>query len=161
MGLSRFPSVMQTAVEAILQTADALRFVRDTQGDLPWVYLDAVQNGLRASKVGTYAVLAEAAKQPQSAEAYMASLGGPETLAEFQAKAVQVEIAAAAWNAFLAGFIETLPHSALIAIVVQSYDDIRTKHIEHPGYIPAAEAVAVRTSSTLTDLIAAFEAVGA
>ncbi|MBL4929342.1 hypothetical protein [Fuscibacter oryzae] len=152
---------MQQAVDAILQTAESLRFVRDTQGDLPWMYLDAVQNGLRASKVATYAVFAEAPKQLAFAEQHMASIGGPASIAEYQAKAVQVEIAASAWNAFLTGFVEGLPHTALIAIVVQSYDNIQTKHIERPGFIAAAEAAALRAAPELAALIAAFEAVGA
>lgn len=161
MGLSRFPTVMQGAVDSILQTADALRYVRDAQGDLPWHYLDSIQNGLRASKVATYATFAEAAKQPQAAESYMASMGGPKTIADYQAKAYGVEVAAAAWNRMLAEFVAALPHSALISVVVQSYDGIETKHLERPGFIATAEAAPLRASPELAALVAAFEAVGA
>lgn len=161
MGLSRFPAVMDAAVAAVLQTAEAMRYVRDAQGDLMWSALDDIQTGLRRSKISTYATFAEAAKQPQAAEAHMASLGGPESIAEYQVKAAGVEQAAAAWNAWLAGYLVTLPPSALIGMVVYSTDDIETKHIERPAFIPGALAAPLRASAELAALITAFEEVGA
>lgn len=95
MGLSRFPAVMDAAVEAVLTTTEALRYVRDARGDLLWSSLDAVQDGLRRAKLTTYATFDEAEKQPQAAEAHMASLGGPATIAAYKAKAIAVEMAAA------------------------------------------------------------------
>ncbi len=161
MGLSRFPAVMDAAVEAVLQTAEAMRYVRDARGDLLWASLDAVQDGLRRSKVTTYATFAEAAKQPQSAEAHMASLGGPSTIAAYQAKAVVVEAAAAAWNAWLAGYLATLPTGSLVGMVIRSQDGIDTKHIEWATFIPGDLAAPLRASAQLAALITAFEAVGA
>jgi glutathione S-transferase len=161
MGLSRFPAVMDAAVEAVLQTAEAMRYVRDAQGDLLWSSLDDIQTGLRRAKVTTYATFAEAAKQPASAEAHMASLGGPPTIAAYQAKAAGVEQAAAAWNAWLAAYLVTLPPSALIAVVIHTNDGIETKHIERRAFIPGALAAPLRASAELAALIEAFEEVGA
>lgn len=161
MGLSRFPAVMDAAVEAVLQTAEAMRYVRDAQGDLMWSSLDDIQTGLRRAKLTTYATFAEAAKQPISAEAHMASLGGPASIADYQAKAVGVEMAAAAWNAWLAGYLVTLPPSALISVVIHAGDGIETKHIERPAFIPGDLAAPLRASAELAALIEAFEEVGA
>lgn len=161
MGLSRFPAAMDAAIDAVRQTGDALRYVRDAQGDLMWSSLDDIQNGLRRAKVTTYATFAEAAKQPLAAEAHMTSLGGPETIADYQAKALVVEQAAAGWNAWLAGFLGSLPSSALISIVIHAHDGIETKHIEQPPFIAATLAAPLRASAELAALIAAFEAVGA
>lgn len=161
MALSRFPAVMDAAVAAVLQTAEAMRHVRDAQGDLMWSSLDDIQTGLRRSKATTYATFAEAAKQPQAAEAHMASLGGPATIADYQSKAMVVEQAATAWNAWLSGFLGSLPSSALISVVVYSTDGIETKHIERPSYIPGALAAPLRASAELAALIDAFEEVGA
>ncbi|WP_395541526.1 hypothetical protein, partial [Neotabrizicola sp. sgz301269] len=155
MGLSRFPAVMDAAVAAVLQTAEAMRYVRDAQGDLMWSSLDDIQTGLRRAKQTTYATFAEAAKQPVAAEAHMASLGGPETIADYQVKAAGVEQAAAVWNAWLAGYLVTLPPSVLIGMVVYSTDGIETKHIERPAFIPGALAAPLRASAELAALIAA------
>lgn len=161
MALSRFPAMMDAAVEAVLQTAEAMRYVRDARGDLLWSSLDAVQDGLRRAKVTTYATFAEAAKQPAAAEAHMASLGGPATIAAYQAKAVAVEVAAAAWNAWLAGYLATLPTGSLIGMVTNGADGIETRHIEWAAFIPGDLAAPLRASAQLAALIAAFEAVGA
>jgi hypothetical protein len=161
MALSRFPAAMDAAIEAVRQTGDALRYVRDAQGDLMWSSLDDIQTGLRRSKATTYATFAEAAKQPQAAEAHMASLGGPATIADYQAKAIVVEQAAAAWNSWLAAYLVTLPSSVLIGMVVYSTDGIETKHIERPAFIPASSAAPLRASAELAALIDAFEEVGA
>ena len=161
MGLSRFPIVMDAAVVAVRETAEALRYVRDARGDLMWSSLDAIQDGLRRAKLTTAATFAEAAKQPAAAEAHMASIGGPKSIAAYHAKAVAVEMAAAAWNGWLTGYLATLPNSALISVVVMSYDGIETKHIERPAFIPGDLAEPLRAAGQLVALIEAFEAVGA
>lgn len=159
--LSRFPTVMQSAVEAVIKTADALRYVRNTSGDLTWRSIDAIQEGLRESKITTYATFAEAAKQPASSEAYMASMGGPQTLTDYQAKAAGIEIAAHNWNAFLRTWVASIPHEMLIGVVTASVNGIETKHIERPAFVGAEHAMSLRASPELQALIEAFEAVGA
>ena len=161
MGLSRFPAVMDAAVEAVLKTADAMRHVRDARGDLLWSALDAMQDGLRQSKATTYATFVDATKQPESAEAHLKSLGGPATLADYQDKAVAVELAAASWNHWLQSYLGTLPATTLIGLVVRSDNGVETKHIERGYFIPAELAAPLRACPQLAALINAFEAVGA
>lgn len=161
MGLSRFPTVMAGAADAVIATAAALRRVRDSAGDLPFRDLDAIQDGLRAAKVSTFAAFAEAAKQPAAAEAFMANMGGPPSLAAYRAAAGAIEVAAAGWNAFLAAWLSGLPRESLIAIVVRSYDGIETKHVERPAFVAAEVAAPLRASAQLAALVAAFESVGA
>lgn len=161
MGLSRFPAVMSDAVEAVLTTAEAMRYVRDARGDLLWSSLDDIQDGLRRAKLTTYATFAEAAKQPAAAEAHMASVGGPATIAAYQAKAMAVEVAAAGWNAWLAGYLATLPTGSLIGIVVDARDGVETERIEWAAFIAGDLAAPLRASAQLAALIGAFEAVGA
>lgn len=159
--LSRFPNVMQSAVEAVLQTADALRHVKNSSGDLTWYALESIQNGLRQSKVTTYATFEEAAKQPANAEAYMAAMGGPQTLADYQEKAMKIEIAAAAWNSYLSRWLEGIPHEMLIGMITINANGISTRHIERPAFIGEVYAQQLRASPELGALVSAFEAVGA
>lgn len=161
MVLSRFSSVMPSAVDAVLSTAEALRHVRDTQGDLPWWALDRVQDGLLQAKESCLAALSEGQRQPVTSEAFMASLGGPETLADFQAKIQACEIAAVAWNAALGSLLSSLAADEVIALVRRGGGIMATSHIERVPFLTQARADTIRQSQELTDLIAAFEAVGA
>lgn len=161
MALSRFSSVMPAAVEAVLSVTQALRYVRDTSGDLTLRSLDDVQNGLQVAKATTFAALSEGAIAPAAAEAFMAGLGGPATLAAYQAAAMDIEGKASAWNGLLAGVLTGLSGPDLIALVTRDVGGIETRHIEYVAFIPAATAGQLRTSQELAELIAAFEAVGA
>lgn len=161
MPLSRFPSVMPEAVTASIAVADALRFVRDTSGDLTFRALDDVQEGLARAKQTTAAALTEGHKQPGAAEAFMASLGGPATLAAYGAAAVDIEAKAAAWNIALAGLLSSLTADELIGLELQGVDPLSYKLIRYKHFIPAAKADLFRLNQALSDLIAAFEAVGA
>lgn len=161
MALSQFPSVMPAAVSAVLRAASALRYVRDTSGDLPFRSLNDVQDALREAKTTTFAALSEGAKAPIAAEAFMAGLGGPSSLADYQASAMNIEAKASAWNALMASTIHSLPVDAVIGMVTLAMDGIETKHIEYRSFIPATYAEPIRSSQQLADLIAAFEAVGA
>jgi len=161
MTLSRFSSVMPQAVEAVLTTAEVLRYVRDSQGDLTWRALDQVQNGLAQSKAACTQALIEGQRQPTSSEAFMAGLGGPATLAEFQAGIMACEVAAAAWNTALAGFLGGLSGSEVVALVRRGEGTAATSHIERVPYLTPARADVLRQSNELAALIAAFEGVGA
>lgn len=161
MGLSRFSSVMTRAVEAVLATAAALRYVRDTQGDLPWWALDRVQDGLAEAKVSCIEALVEGQRQPASSETFMASLGGPATLGDFQSKIAACEAAAAAWNASLGQLLASLTATEVIALVRRGQGNMGTSHIERVSYLAQDRADTLRQSAQLAALIAAFEAVGA
>jgi hypothetical protein len=161
MTLSRFATVMPRAVEAVLSTAEALRHIRNTQGDLPWWAIDRVQDGLAQSKEACLAALAEGQRQPVNSEEFMRSLGGPATLADFQAKIMACETAAAAWNTRLAALLADLSGPELIALIRRGEGMMATSHVERVPFLSAGRADGLRSSDELASLIAAFEAVGA
>ena len=159
--LSQFPTAMPAAVTAVLRAAAALRYLRDTAGDMTFRSLDEAQDGLREAKATTFVALAEGGKAPAAAEAFMAGLGGPATLADYTAAAADIEAKAAAWNALLASTLAGLPVEAVIGLVTITTGGIDTKHIERRHFIPAELAAPLRASAELAALITAFEAVGA
>mgnify|MGYP000454050762 CR=1 FL=1 len=161
MTLSKFPTVMPEAVAASIAVADALRYVRDSSGDLTFAALHAVQEGLAGAKLTTAAALTEGQKQPAAAESFMAGLGGPTTLAAFYAASVDLEAKAAAWNVALAGLLSSLSADELIGLELHGVDPLSYKLIRHKAFIPAAKADPFRANQALAELIAAFEAVGA
>lgn len=158
MALSRFPKVMADNVDAVLRAADAIRHVASSTGDLTFRNLDAVQSGLELAKLTFIEALTEGQKAPVAAQQFMASVNGPVSLAEYQAKAGAIEVAAAAWNAKLAATLASLPNADLIALVTRP--DSQTKHIERAAFIHAAVADPLRQSQELLDLLSAFESVG-
>ncbi|RAP39424.1 hypothetical protein BYZ73_20640 [Rhodovulum viride] len=161
MALSQFPTVMPQAVSAILGAATALRYLRETSGDLTWYSVEAVQTALRSAKASTLAAIAEAQKAPAAAEAFMAGIGGPTALPDLIALADEIEAAASAWNDALTAWVSGLPASDLIRVVTIATDGILTRHIERPAFVPAARAAALRARPELAALIGAFDAVGA
>ncbi|WP_444453101.1 hypothetical protein ACTTAI_19110 [Rhodobacter capsulatus] len=162
MALSQFPVVMPRAVAAIVAAAASLRYLRDTSGDLTWLALETAQDSLRPAYGASLEALVEGAKAPEAAGVFMASIGGPATLVEFQGKLESFVGAAEAWNAFLEGYLAALPQSCLVGLVRRDLNGINgTWHIERPGFIPSAEAAALRASPELAALITSFEAVGA
>ena len=161
MSLSQFPTIMPAAVASVIRAATALRYIKNTTGDLPYSALDEVQGALRESKSTTFAALAEGLKAPTAAESFMASLGGPETLTDYQYSAFEIENKASAWNDLLETVLNSLPVDAVQGMVTISYDGIVTRHREYKSFIPATYAVTIRESQELVDLIAAFETVGA
>ena len=161
MALSRFPGVMQSAVDAVLNITEKIRFVKNSSGDLLWQSLDDIQDGLRRAKETTFATFIEAEKQPEWSEEYMAKVGGPVSIAEYKQLAVQVETAAYFWNLYLTNvFLPSLPQENLIGMVTNNYNGVSTRHIERPFFIPGSLASPLRQSKELADLLSAFESVG-
>lgn len=161
MALSQFPITMPAAVSAVLRVSAALRYLRDTSGDLTFHSLNEVQDGLREAKSTTFAALAEGGKSPEAAELFMAGLGGPATLAEYYTAAADIESKAAGWNGKVNAILLTLPVECVIGMVPVTQNGITTKHIEYKSFIPAQYSDELRSSPELAALIAAFEGVGA
>ena len=161
MPLSRFPKAMDDTTAAVLRVGDLLRHITTSTGDLPYRTLDELQAALRDAKTASYAVLAEGAKSPEAAEAHMASVGGPLTLADFEVKAADIETKAAAFNTALAGLLSSLSADELIGLDTVDRDGLSTKAITRRAFVPAAEADPFRVDPAVSDLLAAFEAVGA
>lgn len=158
--LSRFPSVMPLAVEAVIGVTAALKHVRDTTGDLRFRDIQNVQRGLHSAKKYSIGALQEGAKAPAAAQAFMAGLGGPATLADFQAKVMDIEAKAASWNALLVAFIDGLPASAFAVVAPLTVDGVESHQFQQTEFAKEAEAETLRKSAALQALIEAFEAVG-
>lgn len=164
MALSRFPAAFDTAAVAVLDSAQRFKALRDQGGDLTWRALESAQDSLRSAKIAALSALTEAAKasDKSAVEAFMASMDGPATLAEFQAALGAVEAASSAWNDTLTTFLAGLPNGDLIGVSVQDTGlPTETRHITRPHFIPAERAASLRSSPDLNALVKAFEAVGA
>lgn len=160
MSLTRF-SRLDNAAEAVLAAGESLRYLRDTQGDLPWRNLHTIQDNLYNAKVASIAAIAEAERNVIGSESYIRSIGGPENITAFKQGLYNVEVAAAAWNAKLEIWRSELTTEELIKLVTRGSGVSATKHWEHVPYVVASKVDQLRQSPELTALIAAFEAVGA
>jgi hypothetical protein len=162
MPLSTFPTDMANAAQAVLAASEKFNAIHSQSGDLMWRLLEDAQNSLRQAKAAALKAMASGALQQTNAEAFMATLGGPVTLADFQAGLVQVELASTAWNDHLENeFLPSLPNVDLIGMAVNNRDGIETRHYNRPAFIPGIRATPLRQSQQLSDLVAAFAAVGA
>lgn len=163
MGLSRFPKAMSDAADAVLRAGEALRHVSTASGDLTFRDLDLIYEGLASSKIHALAALAEGSKPGAQAGAqeFMASMGGPATLTDFQSKLVTIETKAAAFHAEVAAAFAAMPPTDLIRVNSRSVGGVTVPFIERAAFIPAAYADPLRQSTELAELVAAFEAVGA
>jgi hypothetical protein len=162
MALSTFPSDMNAAASAVLSCAAAFRAIATQSGDLTWRMLEDAQNSLHIAKSTSIVALSSASSAPAAAEAYMASIGGPASISDFQASLAAVETAAAAWNVALSAFLASLPTNQLLHLATRDVGlPTETKYISRPAFIPGQYAAALRAEPSLSALIAAFEAVGA
>lgn len=165
MTLSNFPLLMPKAMSAVNEAAAALRYVRDTRGDLRLSDLDRVQDALRAAKSASVAAYDDAtgASEPvrQAAEAMMSDFGGPADMDAFAAGMAQIEAAAAAWNIRWADWLATLSAANFVAPIKRTDNGISTTHIARTYMCDEATAAPLRGSAELTALIDAFAAVGA
>jgi len=160
--LTDFPKAMSDNVEAVVRTGNALRYVRDSSGDLRFSDINKIQEGLRDSKVSVVAVLTEAQKSPVKAEEHMVSLNGPSSLVEYQTLVGVIEEKSAAWNDFLASFLSAnFVADDLIGVQVINDNSITTRHIVRKDIIVSAKADLIRNSTELQELATSFEAVGA
>lgn len=158
MALSTFATAFDRAAADLITLTQAAVYVRDSSGDLTYLALDHLQNGLRAAKVSALAALVESQKQPVAAEAQMAAVGGPANIAAYQAALADIEVKAAAWNAALSSALVTIPAADLVGVAIYAQDGIETKHIQFKHFIPAAIADPLRQTQALTDLASALEA---
>lgn len=164
MSIWAFTGPMDRAAVAVERALAVLRHIHTARGDLPYRDLDMAQEALREAKVASLAILTRAATATNvaAAEAHMASLGGPATMAEFTARVTVIEGKSASWNTALAACLAGLGSAGLPVMVTRTVDGISTQHIERPHAIPGVLADPLRTSTELAELAAAFfEAVGA
>jgi len=159
--LSRFAITLPRAADAFLNAADALRFIRDSGGDLTWRALEDAQKKIAIAKAAGFDAFEDAQKQPATAEQFLADIGGPATLAEFNTLLGQLNTAMNAWHTGLTQLIAVMDGPEFLAVAQSGTGASSTFHFERVGGLTQARADVLRNSSQLADLIAAFEAVGA
>ena len=161
MALSLFPPRMNEAAERVVATATLLRSIRDSAGDMPWAWLQDLQNQLELVEIAAGRALAEGQKSPASATTYMVNMGGPATLAIFQQRLGEAKSAGVAWGSMLETWLKSKPAS-----LVQTVERVGrgggqdTARLVGVTMIPATAANEIRNSAELATLITAFEAVG-
>ena len=161
MALSQFPAALNASVPAVIKAADSFRYLRDTTGDMTWRTLNVGLSNLRDARATATLALSEANKSPVGAEAYLADLGGPQTLAAFQSGLVNISQKANAFSAVLALWVEGLPVSEIRTIQTVSLNGISSAQIVDTAFVSSANMGTLRTSVELQELITAFEAIGA
>lgn len=162
MALSRFPSMMAAAADAVITVLDLARHIRDTRGDLQLRYVDQLRDALAAAKIQNLAAISEGMKTPDGAEAYMVSIGGPATLAQYHAALLTVEASAAAWHAVSEAWYRALPFSAFMAFEThEPQPGVRVRRLVGTGVVDEATAAPLRAAPELAALVAALESAGA
>lgn len=161
MPLSRFAITLPRAADAFLSAADALRFIRDSGGDLPWRTIEDAQQKIAAAKVTGLAAYQDAQIRPAAAQQFLADIGGPATLAEFNTLLGQLNTAMNAWHTGLSSLLSIMDGTEFMAVVQRGTGTGATHHFERVGFLTQARADVLRSSTQLANLIAAFEAVGA
>ncbi|SDE89719.1 hypothetical protein [Limimaricola pyoseonensis] len=161
MSLSQFPAAMSRLSATVLAAAAAIRDVQGGTGPLPLAQLDRIQFALRNAKLASYAAISEGNKAPVPAERLMADMGGPADLATFQALVQDIEVKAAAWHAALDDHLASLTGADLLRVAEVVVDGVAAKVIERTNTMPATSGDALRADPSLSELLTAFEAVGA
>ena len=161
MALSQFPAALNASVPAVIKAADSFRYLRDTTGDMTWRTINTGLETLRNARETSTLALSEANKSPVGAEAYLATLGGPQTLAAFQSGLVNINQKATAFTDSLALWVDGLPVSQIRSVGAVSYNGVSSVQVIDTPFVSAAYIGTLRTSVELQELIAAFEAIGA
>lgn len=162
MALTRFPTLMNEAADAVLDVLTLARHIRDTSGDLPIRFVDQLRDALAGAKIKNVAAIAEGMKAAPAAEAYMVSIGGPASLALYGAALASVETAAAAWHTVSEAWYSSLPFSAFMAFVTDTpVPGVRVRRLVGTGVVDEATAAPLRAAPELAALIAALEEAGA
>ena len=161
MALSQFPAALNASVPAVIKAADAFRYLRDTTGDMTWRSINTGLETLRNARETSTLALSEANKSPVGAEAYLADLGGPQTLVAFQSGLVNINQKATAFTDVLALWVDTLPVSQVRSVGTVSYGGVSSVQVIDTPFVSVVYMDTLRASTELQDLIVAFEAIGA
>ncbi len=163
MPITPFPTLFAQAATAVQAAADALRYLKNTTGDLPIYNLFNVWQTMQTANGITTALMTSAALDPTSATAALPSFGGaPATVADLQAGFQSIQTAAAAFNVAAAAWITAnLTAGDLLTIQPSTVNGISSQVMTWSDHIPAAKIDPLRQAPELATLIAAFEAIGA
>lgn len=163
MPITPFPTLFAQAATAVQAAADALRYLKNTTGDLPIYNLFNVWQTMQTANGITTALMTSAALDPTSATAALPSFGGaPSTITALQTGFQNIQTAAQAFNAAAAAWITAnLTAADLLAMQPSTVGGVTSQVMNWTDHIVAAKIGPLRADPTLAALIAAFEAIGA
>lgn len=161
MALSAFPRAVDDLVAQIVAVATLARGIRDGAGDLRWSALENFMLRLGGLQAAYDAAKAEAQKQLPAAQAYIADLGGPATLAEFNTLMTEVDARIAAFATAVETFLAGRGADEFAQVVELNVSGKATKVLQRRDIMPAATATQLRGTAVLANLITALEAIEA
>lgn len=174
MALRLYRESLPPAMTAARKAADTLRAIRDAQGDLPLALLDEAQRALARSAACAGRALSDlpspidpTTPENVAADAYLASYGGPTTVADLAQAAARIDAAAKGWGRALqaalrawcinAAALDVWPIDAAPVLV----EGVEVRGLTRGGFLPASLADPLRQNPALMALISAYEAAGA
>jgi len=162
MALSNFPQAVSSFVESAVVAANLCRSARDNTGPLRWADVEALTRRLGQVQGAYEGARVEALKSTTAAQAYIADLGGPATLAEFATAMAAVDTAIAALTTELENFIANQQPTAFMEVVsLHVGNGVNAQILQVKAFVPDASVAAFRGSSQLQNVITALEALGA
>jgi len=161
MALSSFPRAVDDLVSQLAAVANQARDIRDGTGDLRWSAVENFMLRMGSLRASYAAAKSEALKQVAAAQAYIADLGGPATLAEFDTLMAEVDTRIGAFGAAVDTFVAGRGADEFAQVVELNVSGQATKVLQRRDIMPAATATQLRGTAVLADLITALEALGA
>jgi len=161
MALSKFPAAFNAVTESILRAADEARAIRDGSGDLRWSSIVNLIRTLGQLEANYEVAKVEGQKQLTAAQAYIAELGGPATLAQFNT--LMSNVSTRKQN-MLNGFDTILGNLSGNDFYVQKTLNLGGHSItlmEQQDFIPTTTSNTIRASALIANLITDLEALGA
>ena len=161
MALSKFPAAFNSVTDGLLIAAEQARTIRDGTGDLRWSSIVNLIRTLGQLEANYEIAKVEAQKQLTAAQTYVADLGGPATLTEFNTLMSNVVTAK---QAMLDGFDTILTGLDGTNFHVQKTLSIGGHNVtlmEQQDFIPTATSDTIRASALIANLITDLETLGA
>ena len=161
MALSTFPRAVDDAIAQLVLVANVARGLRDGTGPVRWSEIERLMHHAGGMLAAYDAAKAEAQKQLSAAQAYIADMGGPATLAEFNTAMVEVETRVDAFASAVETFIGTKTSDEFAQVVNLNVGGRNARILQRRDIMPDATATQLRGTAVLANLITALEAVGA
>lgn len=162
MQIARFATKFDTAAKAVGNAGHLLRGIREGTGDLPTrVVFGGLQSALASAKSATVDALEEVKIDPARANSILPDFpGGPQSVTELQAGALDIEAKALAFNVAFAGWFSSLSITDVYEIGRAGEPGKEYSRLSQKQNLAEALVAPLRAMPELDALIAAFEAVG-
>jgi len=161
MPLSTFPRAVDDAIAQMVLVANVARGLSDGTGPIRWSEIENLMLRAGGMLAAYDNAKAEAQKSLAAAQAYIADMGGPATLAEFNTAMVEVETRVDAFASAVETFIGTKTSDEFAQVVNLNVGGRNARILQRRDIMPDATATQLRGTAVLANLITALEAVGA